>query len=372
MNISLKYSYEINYKNIFLSTLAAFLLHLILIPIIDLLPKSPLEEEIEPKIILDLLEEEIVPTPSDNKITKPQLEEIIPPVETLKNIEPIPRVNQAIIEKNTNTPIPIDNNKNIINDIEIPIKPEQQTIENIINTHIPIENNKNIISDIKIPIKPEQQVIENIINNPIKPVTIDPLVEEMENNTFIKENNLNTNIKINKTTEHKEQLEIKPIINEALPAIPPLASFNQLDKIPKNQEYQYTVDRTPVLPQILPAVPRQENIVKEDLNTNSEDTLNKQILSEYNELIRSKIKQYAIRNYPTKSIKRGQEGTVFLKFILNENGYLTDIKIGDKTEASIALINAAKDSIEKNSPYKFDQKLKKKNEFSIVIVYKID
>ena len=102
MNISLKYSYEINYKNVFLSTLAAFLLHLILIPIIDLLPKSPLEEEIEPKIILDLLEEEIVPTPSDNKITKPQLEEIIPPVETLKNIEPIPRVNQAIIEKNTN------------------------------------------------------------------------------------------------------------------------------------------------------------------------------------------------------------------------------------------------------------------------------
>ena len=341
MNISLKYSYEINYKNIFLSTAAAFLLHLILIPIIDLLPKSPLEEEIEPKIILDLLEEEIVPTPSDNKITKPQLEEIIPPIETLKNIEPIPRVNQAIIEKNTNTPIPI-------------------------------KNNKNIISDIKIPIKPEQQVIENIINNPIKPVTIDPLIEEMENNTFIKENNLNTNIKINKTTEHKEQLEIKPIINEALPAIPPLASFNQLDKIPKNQEYQYTVDRTPVLPQILPAVPRKENIVKEDLNTNSEDTLNKQILSEYNELIRSKIKQYAIRNYPTKSIKRGQEGTVFLKFILNENGYLTDIKIGDKTEASIALINAAKDSIEKNSPYKFDQKLKKKNEFSIVIVYKID
>jgi len=341
MNISLKYSYEINYKNIFLSTAAAFLLHLILIPIIDLLPKSPLEEEIEPKIILDLLEEEIVPTPSENKITKPQLEEIIPPVETLKNIEPIPRVNQAIIEKNTNTPIPI-------------------------------KNNKNIISDIKIPIKPEQQVIENIINNPIKPVTIDPLIEEMENNTFIKENNLNTNIKINKTTEHKEQLEIKPIINEALPAIPPLASFNQLDKIPKNQEYQYTVDRTPVLPQILPAVPRKENIVKEDLNTNSEDTLNKQILSEYNELIRSKIKQYAIRNYPTKSIKRGQEGTVFLKFILNENGYLTDIKIGDKTEASIALINAAKDSIEKNSPYKFDQKLKKKNEFSIVIVYKID
>lgn len=341
MNISLKYSYEINYKNIFLSTAAAFLLHLILIPIIDLLPKSPLEEEIEPKIILDLLEEEIVPTPSENKITKPQLEEIIPPVETLKNIEPIPRVNQAIIEKNTNTPIPI-------------------------------KNNKNIISDIKIPIKPEQQVIENIINNPIKPVTIDPLIEEMENNTFIKENNLNTNIKINKTTEHKEQLEIKPIINEALPAIPPLASFNQLDKIPKNQEHQYTVGRTPVLPQILPAVPRKENIVKEDLNTNSEDTLNKQILSEYNELIRNKIKQYAIRNYPTKSIKRGQEGTVFLKFILNENGYLTDIKIGDKTEASIALINAAKDSIEKNSPYKFDQKLKKKNEFSIVIVYKID
>ena len=249
MNISLKYSYEINYKNIFLSTAAAFLLHLILIPIIDLLPKSPLEEEIEPKIILDLLEEEIVPTPSDNKITKPQLEEIIPPVETLKNIEPIPRVNQAIIKKNTNTPIPI-------------------------------KNNKNIISDIKIPIKPEQQVIENIINNPIKPVTIDPLIEEMENNTFIKENNLNTNIKINKTTEHKEQLEIKPIINEALPAIPPLASFNQLDKIPKNQEYQYTVDRTPVLPQILPAVPRKENIVKEDLNTNSEATLNKQILSE--------------------------------------------------------------------------------------------
>ena len=145
-----------------------------------------------------------------------------------------------------------------------------------------------------------------------------------------------------------------------------------LDKIPKNEEYQYTVDRTPVLPQILPAVPRKENIVKEDLNTNSEDTLNKQILSEYNELIRSKIKQYAIRNYPTKSIKRGQEGTVFLKFILDENGYLTDIKIGDKTDASIALINAAKDSIEKNSPYKFDQKLKKKNEFSIVIVYKID
>ena len=341
MNISLKYSYEINYKNIFLSTAAAFLLHLILIPIIDLLPKSPLEEEIEPKIILDLLEEEIVPTPSDNKITKPQLEEIIPPVETLKNIEPIPRVNQAIIEKNTNTPIPI-------------------------------KNNKNIISDIKIPIKPEQQVIENIINNPIKPVTIDPLIEEMENNTFIKENNLNANIKINKTTEHKEQLVIKPIINEALPAIPPLASFNQLDKIPKNQEYQYTVDRTPVLPQILPAVPRKENIVKEDLNTNSEDTLNKQILSEYNELIRSKIKQYAIRNYPIKSINRRQEGTVFLKFTLDENGYLTDIKIGDKTKASIALINAAKDSIEKNSPYNFDQKLKKKNEFSIVIVYKID
>ena len=59
-------------------------------------------------------------------------------------------------------------------------------------------------------------------------------------------------------------------------------------------------------------------------------------------------------------------------FKLKLDGNIENITIGPKTLASKRLIDAAIKAVEQNAPYENEEILKQKNEFSILIIYKID
>ena len=74
MVIDINYSNRIDFKIFFIGAILASLMHLIAIPLIDLLPKRAVQEEIEPKIILELINkvDTLKPIPEQN-IIKPQI-----------------------------------------------------------------------------------------------------------------------------------------------------------------------------------------------------------------------------------------------------------------------------------------------------------
>jgi len=88
--------------------------------------------------------------------------------------------------------------------------------------------------------------------------------------------------------------------------------------------------------------------------------------------IRKSIQTYAINNYPNRSLRNNEEGTVDIIFKLKLDGNIENITIGPKTLASKRLIDAAIKAVKQNAPYENEEILKQKNEFSILIIYKID
>jgi len=95
-------------------------------------------------------------------------------------------------------------------------------------------------------------------------------------------------------------------------------------------------------------------------------------LNTYKNEIRNVIQSFAINNYPRKEKRRRIEGKVHIIFKLRLDGSIEYVKSGPNTNASEALIKAAIDSVKLSAPFKKIDLLKKKNEFSINIVYKIN
>ena len=106
------------------------------------------------------------------------------------------------------------------------------------------------------------------------------------------------------------------------------------------------------------------------LTGDSLDSIN--LLDLYKNSIRNRIQDYANKKYPRKSLKKNEGGIVEIIFKLDVDGNLIDIKKGLKTKASKTLIRAAFKAVENQSPFKKNIILKKINEFSILIVYKIN
>lgn len=109
-----------------------------------------------------------------------------------------------------------------------------------------------------------------------------------------------------------------------------------------------------------------KNSVKK--NTHEEN----KIFKEYNDQLKALIQKRATQNYPRISIRKKEEGIVELNFSIDMNGNIFNILLGRKTNASERLINSSIKTLNLISPYKKNMVLKKKNTFSIFIVYKLE
>ena len=298
------HSYNVNKQFVFISLVCALFIHMSVIPLSKLI-KIDNQDKLEPKIILDLINElepelpkPINPVNINEKIKINQPEPIKPVIQNEKTNQII-KNNIKIPENNLNikTPEPIDKIEKI-NQPEI--------IENI--KDIPIVT-KRFNSEIKI--------MKNETVKVIKP------------NTISNVNTENINRKINYNVE-------------------PSKFINYNNK---------------------PKKPVIENKTNEKVSDLSKDELNS--LEKYKNNLRAVIQSFAIENYPKKLQRRRIEGRVQLIFKLNTDGSILNINYGPETKAPKELIDAAIKAIKKSAPFETNDLLKKKNEFSIDIIYKI-
>jgi outer membrane biosynthesis protein TonB len=297
----------INNKVIFLSVIIAIILHGSLIIFINLITIDT-KEEIEPKIILELMNDVL-----DD--IKPVINEIKPPQIT----EP-----QEIIKPTI-------------------IKPQEELLDKIKN-NITLNDNPNTIV-MPIDLKP---LINNKVDipKPIKKKNTDLTTSELPNIIQPKQ------IKKNQ----------KPLKDFIIPNLPKQQEFQTINRaIPKIQK----LPKKPI--QNLDKVNSLQNEIKKSIS--SEDTSK---LNTYKNKIRNIIQSFAINNYPTKEKRRKIEGIVNVIFKLRLDGSIEYVKSGPNTNASEALIKAAIASVKKSAPFNKSALLEIKNEFSINIIYKIN
>ena len=299
----------INNKIIFLSLIIAIILHSFLI-IASKLIHIENKEEVEPKIILELMNDVI-------EEIKPLINEIIPPeiIKPQEIIKPpvIKAPKELLLEKIENNISPIDNP----NLITIP-KDLEPLINNKIDIPKPIINNNTDLTISELPkiIQPTP-IIKN--KKPIKSIIKPNLPEEKE---------------------------IESTANTTLP---------QVQELPKKPIKK------------LESTDINKNQTKRLISADETSELNT-----YKNEIRNAIQSFAINNYPTKEKRRKIGGIVNVIFKLRLDGSIEYVKSGPNTNASEALIKAAIASVKKSAPFNKSALLEIKNEFSINIIYKIN
>ena len=299
----------VNNKIIFLSIIIAIVFHFFLLLASKLIYIEN-EEEVEPKIILELMNDVI-------EDIKPVINEIVPPeiIKPQEIIKPpvIQPPKKLLLEKIENNIAPTVN-PNLIT-IPTDLKP---LINNKIDIPQPIINNNTDLSISELPkvIQPTP-IIKN--KKPIKTIIIPNLPEENE---------------------------IESTRKTILPKV------QELPKKPIKK-----IENTDI----------NQNQTKRSISSDETSELNT-----YKNEIRNVIQSFAINNYPRKEKRRRIEGKVHIIFKLRLDGSIEYVKSGPNTNASEALIKAAIDSVKLSAPFKKIDLLKKKNEFSINIVYKIN
>ena len=299
----------VNNKIIFLSIIIAIVFHFFLLLASKLIYIEN-EEEVEPKIILELMNDVI-------EDIKPVINEIVPPeiIKPQEIIKPpvIQPPKKLLLEKIENNIAPTVN-PNLIT-IPTDLKP---LINNKIDIPQPIINNNTDLSISELPkvIQPTP-IIKN--KKPIKTIIIPNLPEENE------------------------------IESTGKTIIP------QVQELPKKPIKK--IENTDI----------NQNQTKRSISSDETSELNT-----YKNEIRNVIQSFAINNYPRKEKRRRIEGKVHIIFKLRLDGSIEYVKSGPNTNASEALIKAAIDSVKLSAPFKKIDLLKKKNEFSINIVYKIN
>ena len=333
--------YYINNKIIIISIIIAVILHGILISFSKFISVNEIEE-IEPKIILELINDVVEETqPMRNKI---QLPKIVKPQEIIKPpvIEPPKEIKLEQIKNNI-----VPNNDPTELNIPKDLKP---ITNNKIDIPKPIKNNNPdlYISEIAKITKP------NKIEKKIKPIKTKIMTQLPEEKILI------DNIK--NLVPQIQNLTIKPIETKIITKLP---------------EEKVLIDNIKnVVPQIQNLIIKpikKKKVINEQRkeigkNLTSTETSD---LNNYKNKIRTIIQSFAINNYPKKEKRRKIEGKVHIIFKLRKDGSLEFVKSGPDTNASNALIKSAIESVKKSAPFEKITLLEQKNEFSITIIYKI-
>lgn len=308
----------LNNKIILLGVLLAIMLHGLLIPISSLIKINNIEE-IEPKIILELINEiKETAKPIMNKIKNP---EVSKPQNIIKppTISPPQKVTLKPIEK---VIIPVDLTEDII----------------LLNNLKPILNNK-------IDIPKRVNKIDNIIT-----------LKDLPN--IIKPNQIKNFLKPTKKL-NKPNLDLSIELS-----IPTKLNNNQVSQIKNLLVKPIKENKTNPDDSIT-------DVIKNDINEYQLSSTDISNLNNYKNNIRSVIQTFAILNYPEKDLRRKNEGIVHLIFKLNVDGSIDYVKKGPNTKATPTLIKAAINSVYKSAPFEQIKLLSKKNEFELNIVYKI-
>ena len=361
-------------KTIILSLITAILLHAIIIIMTKLVNINTIVE-VEPKIILELIKDipKITP-PIINKIDPPKILEppkIIKPQEIIRPSSPIiPEVikNNIVPNKNPNEinipndlkpiinnkidiPKPIQNNTPDLKDLELPNITQPLSIKkNIIDIPKAIQNNTPDLKDLELPKITQPLSIKNNTIDVPKPI---------QNNTpDLKASNLP---KISQPVPIKKST--KPLKSIILPDVPVIQEINNISNKAIHQVQE------------LPKKPVKKIKISEDVKKEIKDNITSDEISElnnYKNKIRNIIQSVAINNYPSREFRRGVQGKVQIIFKLRLDGTIEYIKSGPNTNASEKLIQAAIESVSNSAPFEITSLLKKKNEFSIDIIYKIN
>ena len=114
-----------------------------------------------------------------------------------------------------------------------------------------------------------------------------------------------------------------------------------------------------------------KTLKKKNTSANTIADENRNIFNNYNDELKALIQRNATQNYPRISLRKKEEGIVELNFSIDINGNILNITAGKKTNAPQRLITASINTLKLISPYKKNPILKKKNTFSIIIVYKL-
>ncbi len=332
------HTYPINKPFMFAALFCAVLIHSTMIPLFNLIKNEKIEK-IEPKLVLELINNIQIPEPI-KPIVRPEINNNI----QLTKPEPIdplnkPNVNGEIIKNN------IDVNNEIIK-IEKP-KPIQNVkkIEKLDNI---VKNIKDVPVIIQIP-KPNEDNITNEIIKTNQPNILPNIVKTEANIIKLKPSEKLT--KPDKIVQKQEPM----IVNNNLKDINNQIDIN-LNSIPKKQINEISKVKKPIL----------NNTSQNELTTEELDKL-----EQYKNNIRSTIQSFAIANYPNKLKRRRIQGIVQLIFQLNTDGSILNVKHGPNTNAPQELVDAAIKALNDSAPFKSNDILKENNEFSIDIVYKI-
>ena len=393
-------------KTIILSLITAILLHAIIIIMTKLVNINTIVE-VEPKIILELIKDipKITP-PIINKIDPPKILEppkIIKPQEMTRPSRPIiPEVikNNIVPNKNPNEinipndlkpiinnkidiPKSIQNNTPDLKDLELPNITQPLSIKkNIIDIPKPIQNNTPDLKDLELPnITQPLSIKKNIIDIP-KPIQNNtPDLKDLElpkitQPLSIKNNTIDVPRPIQNNTPDLKASNL-PKISQPAPikkTTKPLKSII-LPHLPVIQEINNISNKAIHQVQELPKKPVKKIKISEDVKKEIKDNITSDEISElnnYKNKIRNIIQSVAINNYPSREFRRGVQGKVQIIFKLRLDGTIEYIKSGPNTNASEKLIQAAIESVRNSAPFEITSLLKKKNEFSIDIIYKIN
>ena len=221
MVIDINYSNRIDFKIFFIGAILASLMHLITIPLIDLIPKRAVEEEIEPKIILELIKkvDTVRPIP-EQKILKPRIDNNIQKEQIIKEISPLPKIEKVQkLDKKYITPIPQSINQTIKDKITIPVKPRNNNINKNFTAPRPQNINQNIENKITIPVKPKNNNLNKFIT-PVVPIKPNIIIEEVLKPLVHKQTNVKSGPKITSPTKQTLFAENTPIIQNNLPPLP--------------------------------------------------------------------------------------------------------------------------------------------------------
>jgi len=393
-------------KTIILSLITAILLHATIIIMTKLVNINTIVE-VEPKIILELIKDipKITP-PIINKIDPPKILEppkIIKPQEIIRPSSPIiPEVikNNIVPNKNPNEinipndlkpiinnkidiPKSIQNNTPDLKELELPQITQPLSIKNnTIDVPRPIQNNTPNLKDLELPkITQPLSIKKNIIDIP-KPIQNNTLnlknleLTKITQPLSIKNNTIDVPRPIQNNTPDLKASNL-PKISQPVPikkSTKPLKSII-LPDVPVIQEINNISNKAIHQVQELPKKPVKKVKISKDVKKEIKDNITSDEISElnnYKNKIRNIIQSFAINNYPSREFRRGVQGNVQIIFKLRLDGTIEYIKSGPNTNASEKLIQAAIESVRNSVPFEITSLLKKKNEFSIDIIYKIN
>ena len=208
---------------------------------------------------------------------------------------------------------------------------------------------------------------KTIKDYPIK-ITVTSLISPEEkvyvkNKVFdkeIKKKELSTKVLSKEKIESKKKNSLKTVNKEEIKKEVKKQSKQKINE-------KKNLKKNPVKNKNIDTNKKENDASKNILIIDNKDDLKD--FNSYKNSLRYLIQKEAIRNYPRKAIRKGITGIVELVFTLDNNGVLKEVEIGKNTKAANSLVKSSLKTLKVLSPFEKNDILKKRNKFTIKILY---